>query len=152
MTDRPIHPPIALPTVNDVTVAIIKSQGAGGWTPHTAAQAALDLIASRVPVWVPIEPGTAIKAGTRYRIEYRDGRAHEHVASFDRKVDASGPLLIDPRTAPPEDPRVEVLAEEMEAESFHCYDEWPCAEAERFRGAARRAIARLDEMGGDLPR
>ena len=151
MTDRPIHPPIALPTVEEVARAIYESDR-DVEDAYPSARAVLDLIASRVPVWVPIEPGTAIKAGTRYRIEYRDGRAHEHVASFDRKVDASGPLLIDPRTVPPEDPRVEVLAEEMEAEWPHCDDEWPCAGAERFRGAARRAIARLDELGGDLPR
>jgi len=47
--------PIVLPTVEEVREAIIAGTKLGGWMPHTAAQAVLDLIASRVH-WVPVEP------------------------------------------------------------------------------------------------
>ena len=100
--------PVVLPTVGEVREAIIAGTKLGGWMPHTAAQAVLDLIASRVRHWVPVEPGTLIKAGTHYRIECGDGRANEYVASFDRKTDESVPVYIDPATVPaePEDPRI----------------------------------------------
>lgn len=48
--------PVVLPTVEEVREAIIAGTKLGGWMPHTAAQAALDLIASRVRHWVPVEP------------------------------------------------------------------------------------------------
>ena len=100
--------PIVLPTAKEVREAIIAGTKLGGWMPHTAAQAVLDLIASRVRHWVPVEPGTLIKAGTHYRIECCDGRANEYVASCDRKTDESAPVYIDPATVPaePEDPRI----------------------------------------------
>lgn len=100
--------PVVLPTVKEVREAIIAGTKLGGWMPHTAAQAVLDLIASRVRHWVPVEPGTLIKAGTHYRIECGDGRANEYVASCDRKTDESVPVYIDPATVPaePEDPRI----------------------------------------------
>ena len=100
--------PVVLPTVKEVREAIIAGTKLGGWMPHTAAQAALNLIASRVRHWVPVEPGTLIKAGTHYRIECGDGRANEYIASCDRKTDESVPVYIDPATVPaePEDPRI----------------------------------------------
>ena len=117
--------------------------------PETIARAVLDLIAAHQPVWKRVEPGTLIKEGTRYRRETLNGSFWERIAAGDF-LTGDGNISIDPRTVPaPEDPRVEVLAEEMEAEYPHCDDEWPCAGAERFRGAARRAIARLDAMGGE---
>ena len=66
-----------------------------------AARAVLDLIAARITPWEPVAPGTVIKAGTRYRIEFLDG-------------DVTG-CYIDPRTVPaePEDPRVAVVAKAM---------------------------------------
>ena len=64
------------------------------------ARAVLDLIAAHQPVWQRVEPGTLVKEGTHYRIEYGDGRANEHVASFDRTVDDSAPVFIDTRTVP----------------------------------------------------
>lgn len=41
--------PVVLPTVKEAREAIIAGTKLGGWMPHTAAQAVLDLIASRVP-------------------------------------------------------------------------------------------------------
>lgn len=48
--------PVVLPTVEEVREAVIAGTKLGGWGPHTAAQAALNLIASRVRHWVPVEP------------------------------------------------------------------------------------------------
>ena len=58
--------PIVLPTVKEVRTAIIMAEHDGGWIEHTVARAVLDLIASRVPVWQPVEPGT-IRPGMRVR-------------------------------------------------------------------------------------
>ena len=46
--------PVVLPTVKEVREAIIAGTKLGGWMPHTAAQAILDLIAARLPVWQPV--------------------------------------------------------------------------------------------------
>ena len=132
--------PIVLPTAKEVREAIIAGTKLGGWMPHTAAQAVLDLIASRVRHWVPVEPGTLIKAGTHYRIECCDGSANERVASFDRKTDESGPVYIDPATVPaePEDPRLAVVVE------------WGSEPAAATRKeAARDLLARLDALEAD---
>ena len=116
---------IVLPTVGEVREAIIAGTKLGGWMPHTAAQAVLDLIASRLPVWQPVEPGTVIKAGTVTRIELDDRDAHEEVTRSDYTlIDLNrypGHLVrfyLDPRTVPaepaePVDPRAELLAEEL---------------------------------------
>ena len=66
---RPDCAPIVLPTVDEV-VDIIKE---GGFYSVTA-RVVLGLIAARVPVWQPVEPGTVIKAGTVYRIDWEPGR------------------------------------------------------------------------------
>ena len=114
------------------------------------ARAVLDLIANRQPVWKRVEPGAKVEKGQRYRVEYANGDAYELTAFGTRSIQDDGTTVYVLHTVPePEDPRVEVLAEEMEAEYPHCDDEWPCAGAERFRGAARRAIARLDALGGE---
>ena len=150
--------PLTLPDVDAVARAIYESDygtnrdGSSEGVKDSyraAARAVLDLIAAHQPVWQRVEPGTLIKEGTRYRRETSNDSSYERIASSDF-LSGDSNISIDPRTIPaPEDPRVEVLAEEMEAEYPHCDDEWPCAGAERFRGAARRAIARLDAMGGE---
>ena len=106
--------PIVLPTVKEVRTAIIMAEHDGGWIEHTVARAVLDLIASRVPVWQPIAPGTVIKAGTRVRRPYlTDSGAVEHILPTD--TPANDGWCIDPRTVPaePVDPRAELLAEEL---------------------------------------
>lgn len=91
--------PVVLPTVGEVREAIIAGTKLGGWMPHTAAQAVLDLIASRVPVWQPVEPGTVIKAGTRVRRPYlTDSGAVEHILPTD--TPANDGWCIDLRTVP----------------------------------------------------
>ena len=111
---------VVLPTVGEVREAIIAGTKLGGWMPHTAAQAVLDLIASRVPVWQPVEPGTVIKAGTVTRIEWDDRGAREEVTRSDYtfcQTDLTR-FYLDPRTVPaepvePVDPRAELLAEKL---------------------------------------
>lgn len=152
--------PLHLPDVDTVAQAIYESDHHAlpwGQVPAEAqdayrrnARAVLDLIAAHQPVWVRVEPGTRIEAGQRCRVEYADGDATEYasVVWWTAEDDSTTTYVL--HTPPePEDPRVEVLAEELEAEDPHCDDEWPCAGAERFRGVARRVIARLDEMGGE---
>ena len=51
-------------------------------------------------------------------------------------------------TAEPEDPRVELLAEDLEASGQCCFDIWPCDRADEWRNDARNILARLDAAGG----
>ena len=48
----------------------------------------------------------------------------------------------------PEDPRVELLAEDLEASGQCCFDIWPCDRADEWRNDARNILARLDAAGG----
>ena len=143
---------VVLPTVGEVREAIIAGTKLGGWMPHTAAQAVLDLIASRVPVWQPVEPGTVIKAGTRVRRPYlTDSGAVEHILPTD--TPANDGWLIDPRTVPvePVDPRAELLAEELHNHGG-CEEAWPCCSVstvEHYRTDARDLLARLDAVRAD---
>ena len=103
--------PIVLPTAKEVREAIIAGTKLGGWMPHTAAQAVLDLIASRVPVWQPVEPGTVIKAGTRLREDWDDQIAEWTLSEDQDPYQNCGRqhrYYIDPATVPaePEDPRI----------------------------------------------
>lgn len=92
---------VVLPTVKEVRTAIIMAEHDGGWIEHTVARAVLDLIASRVPAWQPVEPGTVIKAGTRVRRPYlTDSGAVEHILPTD--TPANDGWCIDPRTVPAE--------------------------------------------------
>ena len=103
--------PIVLPTVKEVREAIIAGTKLGGWMPHTAAQAVLDLIASRVRHWVPVEPGTVIKAGTRLREDWDDQIAEWTLGEDQDPYQNCGRrcrYYIDPATVPaePEDQRI----------------------------------------------
>lgn len=104
--------PVVLPTVEEVARTIMLDDG----YPHremdpaylTNAQAVLDLIASRVRHWVPVEPGTVIKAGTRVRRPYlADADWVEHVCRPEGAI-AAADWFIDPATVPaePEDQRI----------------------------------------------
>ena len=144
--------PIVLPTVKEVRTAIIMAEHDGGWIEHTVARAVLDLIASRVPVWQPVEPGTVIKAGTRVRRPYlTDSGAVEHILPTD--TPANDGWCIDPRTVPvePVDPRAELLAEELHNHGG-CEEVWPycsVSTVEHYRNDARDLLARLDAARAD---
>lgn len=142
--------PLHLPDVDTVARAVYESDDAlpewddereGVKDAYRAyARAALDLIAERVPVWKRVEPGTLIKAGTRFRVESPSGLGTERVASYDRTVDDSAPVFIDPRTVPaePEDPRLAVVVE---------WSNEPAADTREE--AARDLLARLDALEAD---
>ena len=103
--------PVVLPTVKEVREAIIAGTKLGGWMPHTAAQAVLNLIASRVRHWVPVEPGTVIKAGTRLREDWDDQIAEWTLGEDQDPYQNCGRrcrYYIDPATVPaePEDQRI----------------------------------------------
>ena len=89
-------PPVGLPTVDEAVEAVIQSMRDGGWTYHTAARAVLDLIAARVPVWQPVEPGTVIKAGTRRtgRDARSGGITPETIAELWRRHAALTPFAL----------------------------------------------------------
>ena len=132
--------PVVLPTVGEVREAIIAGTKLGGWMPHTAAQAILDLIAARLPVWQPVEPGTVIKAGTRVRRPYlTDSGAVEHILPTD--IPANDGWCIDPRTVPaePVDPRVAVVGEWLDS----------IGSEEHTADDARDLLARLDAVRAD---
>lgn len=107
--------PIVLPNIEQMVSQLMGSTVLHGismqqW--ESLGQAALDLIASRVPAWVPVEPGTVVKKGTLYRVEYPWETVGEYTARHDFRVSVTGcRTLIDPRTVPaePEDPRVAVV-------------------------------------------
>lgn len=117
--------PIVLPNIEQMVSQLMGSTVLHGismqqW--ESLGQAALDLIASRVPVWVPIEPGTVVKAGTMYRVAYdaEITKAVERVAVSD--FCASDGFCIDPRTVPVDDPLSPAVAAFKEA--------WHAADAE----------------------
>ena len=145
--------PIVLPTVDEV-VDIIKD---GGFYSDTA-RVVLGLIAARLPVWRPVEPGTVIKAGTVTRIEWDDRGAREEVTRSDYtfcQTDLTR-FYLDPRTVPaepvePVDPRAELLAEELHKHGG-CEEVWPCCSVstvEHYRNDARDLLARLDAVRAD---
>ena len=142
---------VVLPTVDEV-VDIIKE---GGFYSDTA-RAVLGLIAARLPVWQPVEPGTVIKAGTRVREDWDDqitewtlGQDEDPYASRSR----SSRYWLDPRTVPvePVDPRAELLAEALHNHGG-CEEVWPCCSVstvEHYRNDARDLLARLDAVRDD---
>ena len=131
-TPQPKPAAVVLPTVEEVT-DIIK---AGGFYSDTA-RAVLDLIAARLPVWKPVEPGTVVKAGTRVREIWSDGDATEYSAGADFTPSGSHVFFIDPRTVPaePEDPRVAVVLD------WYLSSEAPGTDTD-----ARDLLARLDAV------
>lgn len=154
--------PVVLPTVKEVREAIIAAERDGGWIEHTVACAVLDLIASRVPAWVPvnvddIRPGMRVRwvrgnsdtEGSFTVRDIADDRFYFEDGHVSRRM--SYTWYIDPHTVPadPEDPRVELLAEELEAASGCCFDSWPCSEADRWYRDARLILARLDAVRAD---
>ena len=102
--------PIVLPTVDEVADVLRSGDGLRFYS--DSARDILDLIATRLPVWQPVEPGTVIKAGTRVRRPYlTDSGAVEHILPTD--TPANDEWFIDPRTVPaePVDPRVAVVSD-----------------------------------------
>ena len=116
--------PIVLPSVEDASRRIREAWAEKiGNSTDIAAQAVLDLIASRVPMWVPVGPGAVVKKGTLYRVEYPWETVGEYTARHDFRVSVTGcRTLIDPRTVPVDDPLSPAVAAFKEA--------WHAADAE----------------------
>ena len=117
-------PLVVLPTVDEIAQAIVADCLKGdpvtgeGW--HvTAARAVLDLLESRVPHWVRIEPGTDVKAGTHLLLFKPSGEYACVIAAQDSELSPDpngGTWYVDPRTIPaePEDPALAVIIEWMD--------------------------------------
>lgn len=99
--------PLRMPDVDAAARVIYESDYNTNWdgasegvkdSYRANAQAVLDLIAAHQPVWHRVEPGTLIKAGTRYRRE-SEGRARESIAAGDF-LSGDGSIFIDRRTVP----------------------------------------------------
>ena len=92
--------------------------------------------------WTTARVAPEIQAELRRRTdhEWHPNNRKEHTMT------EMTPLYIDPRTVPaePEDPRVELLAEDLEASGQCCFDIWPCDRADEWRNDARNILARLD--------
>ena len=169
-TPQPQPAAVVLPTVDEAARVIPEAwanPSSVGSVHLIAAQAVLDLIAARLPVWHPVEPGTAIKAGTRWRCESGEGatlRVEEETAATPYTCRPSAcRYFIDPRTVPaePEDPCVELVAEELHNHGG-CEETWPrcsvstadhpnapyCA-VENYRNDARDLLARIDAVRSD---
>ena len=114
-TPQPQPAAVVLPTVDEVADVLRSGDGLRFYS--DSARDILDLIAARMPVWQPVEPGAVIKAGTVTRIEWDDREAREEVTRADYTPCQTDParFYLDPRTVPaePEDPRVAVVAKAM---------------------------------------
>ena len=100
--------PLHLPDVDTVARKIYESEYDMPWDDRHErvkdayrrnARDVLDLIAAHQPVWKQVEPGTPIKAGTRYRRVCADGSTYERTAADDF-LNNNGAIFIDQRTIP----------------------------------------------------
>ena len=131
---------VVLPTVDEV--ADVPRSGDGLRFYSDSARDILDLIAARLPVWQPVEPGTVIKAGTRVREVWPDGDATEWTAAADfPRSPSTSHVFIDPRTVPaePEDPALAVVREWLKV----------CGPIDAGADDARVLLARIDAARAD---
>ena len=139
--------PIVLPSLDEVREVLRQSEGR---FLADAAQAVLDLIASSVPVWVPVEPGAVVKAGTLVRYEDTAGMAateYSWSGGCSTKHPREGSrFFVDPRTVPvePVDNQVERVAKAIhDADSESDTEQWTCEPQgvrETYRRLARAAL------------
>ncbi len=141
--------PWILPTREQVARALFASTyGDDGeqWDEITGVRHAFylddaDAVLALLSPWRPVEPGTTIKAGTRYRIEGPSGGCYERTAQHDWKVNnRSIRAYIDPPTVPAEpDPRVKAVAQVLAEKAGISLDE----------AEATLVVQALDRMGDD---
>ena len=98
-----------------------------------------DAVLALLTPWQQVEPGTTIKAGTRYRIEDESGGCYERTSVTDWKVNnRPRRVYIDPRTVPAEpDPRVKAVAQVLAEKAGISLDE----------AEATLVVQALDRMG-----
>ena len=113
------HDPWILPTREQVARALFASTYGDDvdWDEVTGVRHECylddaDAVLALLSPWQRVEPGTTIKAGTRYRIEEASG-SYECTTRSDWTVaNRSRRVYIDPRTVPAEpDPRVKAAAQ-----------------------------------------
>ena len=102
--------PPHLPDVETVARAIYEGDGCPtSWATQSegvkdsyraGVREVLDVIAAHQPVWQRVEPGTLIKAGTRYRRETLNGSTWERIAAGDFLSGGATFISIDQRTIP----------------------------------------------------
>ena len=113
--------PLHLPDVDTVARAIYEgniyptaswaTQSEGVKDSYRAnARDVLDLIAAHQPVWHRVEPGTLIKAGTRYRRETLNGSTWEERIAAGNFLAGDGNISIDRRTIPAPTPTERIRA------------------------------------------
>lgn len=144
------HDPWILPTREQVARALFASTyGDDGeqWDEVTGVRHDFylddaDAVLALLSPWRQIEPGTTIKAGTRYRIE--DGAWAEEILARNDWITTSGErVYIDPRTVPAEpDPRVKAVAQVLAEKAGISLDETWIHEATLI-------VQALDRMGDD---
>ena len=133
---RHAHDPWILPTREQVARALFASAyGDDGeqWDEATGVRRDIylddaDAVLALLTPWQQIEPGTTIKAGTRYRIEEEEVASRE---CFERTsvndwtvANRSRRVYIDPRTVPAEpDPRVKAVAQVLAEKAGISLDE-----------------------------
>ena len=144
---RHAHDPWILPTREQVARALFASTyGDDGeqWDEATGVRRDsylddADAVLALLSPWRPVEPGTTIKAGTRYRIEDEYGGRYERTSQNDWKVNnRPNRVYVDPRTVPAEpDPRVKAVAQVLAEKAGISLDE----------AEATLVVQALDRMG-----
>ena len=141
------HDPWILPTREQVARALFASTYGDDvdWDEVTGVRHECylddaDAVLALLSPWRPVEPGTTIKAGTRYRVEEASG-SYECTTRSDWTVaNRSRRVYIDPRTVPAEpDPRVKAVAQVLAEKAGISLDE----------AAATLVVQALDRMGDD---
>ena len=141
------HDPWILPTREQVArVLFASTYGDDGeqWDEATGVRHECyledaDAVLALLSPWQQVEPGTTIKAGTRYRIE--DGAWAEEILARNDWITTSGErVYIDPRTVPAEpDTRVKAVAQVLAEKAGISLDE----------AEATLVVQALDRMGDD---
>ena len=144
---RHAHDPWILPTREQVArVLFASTYGDDGeqWDEVTGVRHDLylddaDAVLALLSPWRPVEPGTTIKAGTRYRVE--DGAWAEEILARNDWITTSGErVYIEPRTVPAEpDPRVKAVAQVLAEKAGISLDE----------AEATLVVQAIDRMGDD---
>ena len=143
------HDPWILPTREQVArVLFASTYGDDGeqWDEATGVRHEFylddaDAVLALLSPWRQVEPGTTIKAGTRYRVEEASGWCYESTAQNDWQVNnRSRRVYIDPRAVPAEpDPRVKAVAQVLAEKAGISLDE----------AEATLVVQALDRMGDD---
>ena len=143
---RHTHDPWILPTREQVARVLFASTWDDvDWDESTGVRHDFylddaDAVLALLSPWRPVEPGTTIKAGTRYRVEEASG-SYECTTRSDWTVaNRSRRVYIDPRTVPAEpDPRVKAVAQVLAEKAGISLDE----------AEATLVVQALDRMGDD---